>query len=314
MTTQKIVKWVIAHEPIHLFLRTAEAFAAEIEETTKGALKIEVLTVPEYVEKYNDEAVRDAGGTYESIFDALDDNRISMSQTVVSAFGKINKDFYALDLPFLFRDHDHVSSVVDGPIGKILCDSLAERSGLRGLAFTYSGGYRVIGSNKPIVSLNDLQDSTVRVNGNPVNFMTMQNIGAQPKTHNELGYGYDEIEQGSLDAAETTYLRFKGTHVLKTQHSMFMTTIAVSKKFWNELDETTQELFKVAAANAAAIERKWSIEDCEKFEQDCDKNGITISSMTDVDRTNLKALTQSVYDVVDEFFTPGFVANIRNTH
>jgi len=109
-------------------------------------------------------------------------------------------------------------------------------------------------------------------------------------------------------------LRFKGTHVLKTQHSMFMTTIAVSKKFWNELDETTQELFKVAAANAAAIERKWSIEDCEKFEQDCDKNGITISSMTDVDRTNLKALTQSVYDVVDEFFTPGFVANIRNTH
>ena len=32
------IKWLIAHEPVHLFLRTAEAFAADVKEKTKTLL------------------------------------------------------------------------------------------------------------------------------------------------------------------------------------------------------------------------------------------------------------------------------------
>lgn len=101
MTTPKIVPWIIAHEPAHLFIRTAKAFAAEIEETSKGKLLIDILTVEEYVNKYNDEKMKaafdqDKDAIYTPIFDALEDGRVAMSQTVVSAFGVINKDFLHL--------------------------------------------------------------------------------------------------------------------------------------------------------------------------------------------------------------------------
>jgi TRAP-type C4-dicarboxylate transport system substrate-binding protein len=309
MNAPKLVKWVIAHEPAHLFIRTAKAFADEIEKTTEGKLKIEILTVPEYAEKYNDQAANN--GIWNPIFDALEDNRIQMSQTVVSAFGTVNKDFLALDLPFLFKDHDHVSSVMEGPIGRELCNSLSERSGVKGLAFTYSGGYRIIGSNTPITGLAALQGARVRVNTNPVNYITMKSLGVDAKTHAEVGYGYDAIEEGSLDASESTYLRFKGTHILKTHHSMFMTTIAVSKEFWNSLDLETQELFNQAAVKAAAIERQWSIEDCEQFELDCTKNGVQIHELSDSDRELFKDMTKSVYTDVAELFSPGLIDKLK---
>jgi TRAP-type C4-dicarboxylate transport system substrate-binding protein len=312
MTEPKIVSWVIAHEPVHLFIRTARAFADEIEKTSKGKLVVEILTASDYLKKDNTATVgRDGNINTKCIFNALEDGRIAMSQTQTSVFGQINKDFFALDLPFLFKDHNHVTSVMEGSIGRELCESLSERSGVRGLAFTYSGGYRVIGSNRPIDTLTALQESSVRVGHNPVNYMTMKTLGVTPKERDYLGYGYDVIEQGSDDATETTYLRFKGKHVLKTQHNMYMTTIAVSNKFWDELDVETQELFQAAAVKAAQIERQWSIEDCDKFERECVENGVEIHELTASEIAQLEDMTKSVYTEVDGWFSPGLIDKLK---
>jgi len=312
MTEPKIVSWVIAHEPVHLFIRTARAFADEIEKTSKGKLVVEILTASDYLKKDNTATVgRDGNINTKCIFNALEDGRIAMSQTQTSVFGQINKDFFALDLPFLFKDHDHVTSVMEGSVGRELCASLSERSGVRGLAFTYSGGYRVIGSNRPIDTLTALQESSVRVGHNPVNYVTMKTLGITPKERDYLGYGYDVIEQGSDDATETTYLRFKGKHVLKTQHNMYMTTIAVSTKFWDELDVETQELFQAAAVKAAQIERQWSIEDCDKFERECVENGVEIHELTASEIVQLEHMTKSVYTEVDGWFSPGLVDKLK---
>ena len=312
MTEPKIVSWVIAHEPVHLFVRTARAFADEIEKTSKGKLVVEILTVSDYLKK-DDNASLNPDGTlsFSYILNALEDGRIAMSQTATSVFGLINKNFFALDLPFLFRDHDHVSSVMDGPTGRELCESLSERSGIRGLAFTYSGGYRVIGSNRPVDTLTALQNSSVRINTNPVNYVTMKALGSNPKKLLKNGYGYDEIEPGSMDVTETTYLRFKGKHILKTQHNLYMTTVAVSSKFWDELDAETQELFQAAALKAAQIERQWSIEDCDKFERECMENGIEIHELTASERAQFEEMTKSVYQDVDEWFSPGLVDKLK---
>jgi TRAP-type C4-dicarboxylate transport system substrate-binding protein len=312
MTEPKIVSWVIAHEPVHLFIRTARAFADEIEKTSKGKLVVEILTVSEYLKK-DPKAVLQPNGdlSFSSIFDALEEGRVAMSQTATSVFGMINKNFFALDLPFLFRDHDHVSSVMEGPTGRELCESLSEKSGIRGLAFTYSGGYRVIGSNRPVDTLTALQNSSVRIGPNPVNYVTMKALGSDPKKLPRIGYGYDEIEPGSMDVTETTYLRFKGKHILKTQHNLYMTTIAVSSKFWDELDAETQELFQAAALRAAQIERQWSIEDCDKFERECVENGIEIHELTATERAQFEEMTKSVYQDVEDWFSPGLVDKLK---
>ena len=66
-----------------------------------------------------------------------------MSQTYSTVLGKLYNRLWALDLPFLFRSHQHAAAVLDGPIGSELLAGLVP-SGLRGLSFTPIGGYRII--------------------------------------------------------------------------------------------------------------------------------------------------------------------------
>ena len=42
-------------------------------------------------------------------------------------------------------------------------------------------------------------------------------------------------------AVETTYLRFSGKYVLKTEHSMFLTSILTGDGFWNTLTQEQQD-------------------------------------------------------------------------
>ena len=53
MQETKKIKWLIAHEPVDLFLRTAKAFSKDVYERTNGAIEIEIFTASEFSKKYN---------------------------------------------------------------------------------------------------------------------------------------------------------------------------------------------------------------------------------------------------------------------
>jgi TRAP-type C4-dicarboxylate transport system substrate-binding protein len=124
---------------------------------------------------------------------------------------------------------------------------------------------------------------------------------------------YDVLNQDNVDAVETTYLRFNGKHVLKTNHSMFMTTILVSNKFWSTLTEKQQQAFQAAALVAGRQEREWSIEDAEHYEQTAQDRGITIEDIGDEDRAQLKHRAQITYAKCKYMFSPDLVKRIRTT-
>ena len=90
--SKKQVKWVLAHEPIELFIRAAKVFAAEVNARAPEQLEIEVMTMSEYSEKYNSGVLV----TKHELVDLLDSGKIEMSQTYTITLGKINKDFFAL--------------------------------------------------------------------------------------------------------------------------------------------------------------------------------------------------------------------------
>lgn len=314
------IRWLIAHQPQDLFVRTAQAFSEELNKRCPGELEVEILTYPEYRDKYHaidklellDEKDINIDDAIKAFWQALFDSEIEMSQIQVGQVGELHSDFHAIDLPFVFDDHDHVKEVLEGPIGQQMCATLGQKSGVTGLAFTYSGGYRVIGSNDPITTVEDLEGLKIVVQ-NPLTLgTTIESMGGQavaipPNLWNK----YDALGKGEADAVETTYLRFNGKHILKTNHSMFMTTIVVSNQFWNSLTESQQQAFRDSAAIAARRERQWSIEDAEKFEQNAVANGVTITEISDADREELKKKSQLTYFKTKNIFSPGLVSNIR---
>lgn len=322
MKQPRKIRWLIAHQPQELFVRTARAFSEELHKLCGDELEVEILTYPEYREKYHaiedldalDNPDADIDRGIQAFWNALFDSRIEMSQIQVGQVGQLYSDFHALDLPFLFEDHDHVSQTLEGPIGQELCTRLGQKSKVTGLAFTYSGGYRVIGSNEPITTLQELQGLRIVVH-NPLTLgTTIESMGgkAVPVLPN-LWNKYDLIGKGEADAVETTYLRFDGKHVLKTNHSMFMTTIVVSNQFWDTLTETQQQAFRHAALIASRKEREWSVQDAENFEQQAAAKGVTISEISEEDKQALKKKSQITYVKTKHFFTNDLISRIRRT-
>lgn len=336
MNSARKIKWLIAHQPQYLFVRTAEAFQRELDKVIPGEISIEILTMRDYVEKYGDieemkmrppeikdledievkspfvrsENFDDSRKKWDAIFKAIADGKIEFSQTqVTTVAGRLNKDFSALDLPFLFHDHDHATRVLDGDIGQELLDDLSQKTEIKGLGFTYSGGYRVIGSKYPITSLSELIDSKIVATTVPtVGFF--KNLGANSKIRFKLAphEATDLADNGGC--IETTYLRFSGKNVLKTNHSMFLTSILTGNKFWNSLTTKQQEAFTIAAKKVSKIERAWSIEDAEKYENRAKANGINIYEMTEEETARMKEVSKINYTSVDLDFKPNLVKRI----
>ena len=236
----KTIRWVLAHEPIELFLRAAKRFKKTMEEMAPGVLDYEIMTLSEYSDKYqNGKKV-----TKHDLIDLMEAGEIEMSQMYTSTLGrKHHRDLWALDMPFLFRDHDHAQKVLEGEIGQSLLAGLNEKTNVHGLAFTYSGGFRMIPANVVIDKIEDFKGQPLRCNMSPIATETFIAVGADPHQI-ELEEINEGVEDGRIVGGESTYPRFYGlkqnehmNYINDAEHSLFLTSILVSKDFWNTLDD-----------------------------------------------------------------------------
>jgi len=303
------INWLIAHKPVNLFIRTAEAFKKAIAEATDGKYEI-VIHEKESEEHFQAE-------TGKTTVKALTDNDYQMSQTEVYQIGKMHegtKDFLALDLPFLFESHDHCSAVMEGPIGAELNNKLHKHLGVKGLAYTYSGGYRNFGSNNELKSLSDLADAkSVRVGGNPVCQDYVKELGVDLNRQSiQSSKHWLQMDELEADSVENTYTRFpEAKYWLNTNHNMFITDIMMADAFWSTLSEEDQEVFKATAVKVARLERQWSEEDHSAFEASASLHGKTITPISEEDRATMKVKAQPVYEKWINELTPNLVADIK---
>lgn len=308
------IRWVLAHEPIELFLRAAKRFTQEVNERAAGKLDIEYMTLSEYAERYN-------GGkkvTKHDLLDLMESGAIEMSQMYTTWLGeRYSKDLRVLDLPFLFRDHDHAAAVLDGEIGECLLEGLS-KTGVKGLAFTYSGGFRMIPAVKAINSMADFEGLRLRSNRSPVAVDTLKAVGAEPVVM-ELEDISGAVQSGEIVGGESTYPRFYGLKqnevcdvINDTGHSLFLTSIITSQKFWDSLEPGLQAIIRMAASNAARTERVESVEDIAMVQQRCKDEGIDVVKLPEEEVAKFKAATVPVYAKYEREFG-GLIARIQQT-
>lgn len=301
------ITWLLAHEPVDLFYRAALTFKAFLDEYACGKFDVEILSLEDYSRKTGKKV------TKKDIFRLLEAGEIQMSQTYTPWLAeRYHRDLHVLDLPFLFTDHGHADRVLDGAIGQELLNKVTE---VKALAFTYSGGYRVIPSKKPINTLADFEGLKIRSNRSPVAMDIFRAVKAEP-----VAIEADDIkpalDNGEIEGGETTYFRFHAFHlnevcdyVNHTEHSLFLTSILMNNEFWQALDTKTQEFICKAVNRAAQIERTDSIAEggelLKKYES-------KVVRMPDEERAKFKAAVQPVYDQYADFFSTGLVKLIQD--
>lgn len=314
---KKHVKWVIAHEPIGLFLKVAERFAQEVNEKTNGLFDIEVLSLSDYATKYND----GKKVTKYDLMDLINSGAIEMSHIYTTWLADYNKDLHALDLPFIFRDHAHADAVLEGSIGAELLAGVSKQSNIKAMAFTYSGGYRVVPANFRADTIEAWQGQAVRTSRSPVAVDTFKLLGAEPKEHIALEEMNEYADRGEIAAGESTYVRvfpleqnksFK--YVNDTAHSLFLTSIIVNQDFFGEFSAEVQEILATAAFNAARTERRESVADIPNILAQCESEGVEVVRMSAAEEVKFKDLTNQVYDMYNDYFTAGLVDSIKRAH
>lgn len=315
----KKITWVLAHEPYEVFHKAAGHFANKVRAETNGAVDIEVLDLPDY----NIRAglnLTTAGQDRQTIVDMVDAGTVDMATVYVNNLASINRDLYVWGMPFLTQDMDHAIAALDGTAGQSLLAGVAANSNVKPLAYTFSGGFRTMPGIEAIESIEDFANLRVRCGKNPVSENMFKNLNADPIMLGTEDFANMMIK-GHIDAGEATYPRFfllgfdrAAKYINHTEHNLFLTSIVANKQLWNGFDARTQAIFAEAARHAAEMERAESLASIAQVQKSAGELGIPTVVMTAKERQRFIDATSGLYDKYRNWFSPGVLDSLHNTH
>jgi tripartite ATP-independent transporter DctP family solute receptor len=166
------------------------------------------------------------------------------------------------NMPFVFRDVDHMRKVVDGEIGQEILDAITDSDfNMVGLAWMEAGS-RSLYTKKPVRKIEDLKGMKIRVIGNPLFIDTLNAMGANGIAM-DTGEIFSALQSGVIDGAENnspTLLEHNHFRVAKyytqTHHLILPEPLLMSKTTWNKLTAEQQALVKKLAKEAQQEERE----------------------------------------------------------
>lgn len=310
------LKWVIAHEPAYLFYRVAEDFKRLVNQHKDVVnVDIEILTNSEYNEKYSpSESV-----TRHNLWKLLQDGTVQITQMQTTSLAKqFNRQMHVLDLPFLFDNHDQAQDALEGDVGQYLLNNFDESSRLKGLAYTYSGGFRLMPFAGAVSSLAELVGKPVRSGMSDIAQDTIRAFGFNPvpteidqvsaAINAEQAVGAEHVAQRLFPDQCEDWINT----IVDTEHSLFLTSIVVNVDWWNNLDQQVQDIFSKCAIEAARNERELSVQDGYSSLDKLAKNGVKIIKLTQEQKQELRDCVQSVYKKYENsYFEPGLVQRIK---
>ena len=183
-------------------------------------------------------------------FGGIDFNRVNLAP-----LNSIEPLTIVAGLPFIFETTEHMRSVVDGPIGERILESLTPH-GLIGLCYYDSGARSFYNTRGPIRTPEDMRGLKLRVPGSDLYIDTVKSLGADavPMPLDEV---YQSLAQGVIDGAENNWPSFEnGRHYevaryySLTQHLLAPEVFVMSKVTWDALSREDQTIVRQAAKDS----------------------------------------------------------------
>jgi tripartite ATP-independent transporter DctP family solute receptor len=188
---------------------------------------------------------------------------LQIARISVGALGPVIDELNVFNMPFIFRDEQHMRKVIDGPIGNELLEKISANPNTRLIALGWmDAGTRNVYANKPVTKPADLKGMKVRMMGNPIFVETMNAMGG-----NGVAMGFNELysamQTGVVDGAENnepTVLAQNHYQVAKvyslTGHLIIPEMFVFSKRTWDGLSKEDQTLLRKVSREAQFEQRK----------------------------------------------------------
>lgn len=269
-------------EPYHIGL---QSLADEVKARTDGAVEIQIFP--------NNQL-----GNEKEMIEGLLLGTLDIAVPSNGVVTNFVPELGIFDLPFLFRDREHMYNVMDGPVGQTLDEAMSKK-GFKLLAFYEAGIRHIMTTKKPIETFEDLAGMKIRTMQVPAHVSAFNafNANATPMAYSEL---YGALQSGVIDGAEaanTNYNSKKFYEVAPYWATVAWTALVadliMSKEKFDSLPAEAQQALSEAALVSAAVERKTYAESDASLLEVLMEKGVKVSSP---DTEPFREASKPVYD------------------
>lgn len=285
--------------PVH---KAMKFMAERAKELSDGELKIRIYPNAQL-------------GSQRESLELVQNGALDMAKSNAAELEAFAKAYGAFNLPYLFKDSDHLYRGLDSDIGKQILLSSKDK-GFIGLTY-YDAGARSFYAKKAITSPADLKGMKVRVQPSPSAVKMIELLGGSP-TPLAFGELYTALQQGVVDAAENNVPSMtmnRHSEVTKffslDEHTMIPDVLVISSKVWEKLPEKEQKALGQAAAESMLEMKKLWAESEAVERQAAEKQGVQFVT---VDKEAFRKAVEPMYEQLQkddpEMFT--LVDGLRN--
>lgn len=285
----------------HHFQKISEQFAELISERTDGEITIEV---------YPSDQLGNQTQLVESTMLGTND-MVLTSDAVLSNFVP---EVGIVNLPFIFRDSDHVRTALDGEVGQEL-SAMVENQGAVVIGWWENGFRHITNSRNPIQTPQDIQGMKLRVPEGPVFVSTFEALGANP-TPISFGELYSALQLGVVDGQENppAHILTQNFHevqdyVTRTGHIYLSSPVLINKNLLESLSEEHKDIILETGRELASVHTAIVLNEEEQQWEDIASYGMEIN---DVDPTPFVEATSSVINFYRDRFGEAIIDKIIN--
>jgi tripartite ATP-independent transporter DctP family solute receptor len=184
-------------------------------------------------------------GKWQQMLESVKAGSLAMAFTPAGG----SKEFYVIQLPFLFRDLDHATKVMDGEIREGWAQKHLEKTGIYIFGWQFGGWQSMFFSKIPVRTPVDMKGMKFRVPQDKIFIETFEAIGARP-TPIPFGELYLALRQGVADGLTVPtqpVVALKFWEVVKygtlTHHMISAFLIHLNGDIWKSLTPETKKLW-----------------------------------------------------------------------
>ena len=252
-----------------------QAFAQAVEEGTGGEVTIDI---------FPDSTL----GKERELFE-----QAQAGITEFALVGSVVANFYPawsiIDMPFLWRDREHLVEFVNSEFAGKWSADMADELGVEMLAFLERNPRILTSSTKPVKSVDDLKGMKVRVPNINVYTDTWRAFGVEPVPMPASDF-YLALRLGTIEGMENPVevmfhwkIHEVSEYLMPTEHMRSGFYLIASKRFMDGLSEEHQKVVEEAALAAQAALAEKNAEGAASLYGQLEEAGMTIVRDIDVD-------------------------------
>lgn len=288
-SAQTAIKIGHGHSENHSFHQAMMKFGEALEQKAPGAFTVTIFPQAQL-------------GSEREMQEQLTTGTLEMTITGVLAI--YEPKITLLELPFLFRDRDHIQKAQSSEAVDALFSALPEK-GIRLVGFLENGFRHITNNSRPINSPEDVNGMKIRTPENLAQIETFKTLGASP-TPMPFSELYAALRQGVVDGQENPLQGINDGKLFEVQKHLALTGhiynsayIIISESFYQELNPEEREAIEAALKEATDWQFNYLAERDGELLEALKSGGMEV---TQPDREAFRAATAPAYDAFYQQF------------